>query len=125
MPARSRSSSTRPAQYSAYGNRCKSSNAALSIPLPRLPRGVLGSPQRSGASMTGRKMTALAAAGCLAALALPRAADAQQSGGVLKFYHRDSPASMSILEEATISSVAPMMGVFNNLNLFNQQEKQN
>src|SRR5690242_15783557 len=32
---------------------------------------------------------------------------------------------MSILEEATISTVAPMMRVFNNLILFNQHEKQN
>src|SRR5690349_11922269 len=40
---------------------------------------------------------------------------AQKQGGVLKIYHRDSPASMSILEEATISTVLPMMGVFNNL----------
>ena len=29
-------------------------------------------------------------------------AAAQQSGGTLKFFHRDSPASMSIHEEATI-----------------------
>jgi len=29
-------------------------------------------------------------------------AAAQQTGGVLKFFHRDSPASMSIHEEATI-----------------------
>jgi peptide/nickel transport system substrate-binding protein len=50
---------------------------------------------------------------------------AQKSGGVLKFFHRDSPASMSIHEEATISTVAPMMGVFNNLVLFKQNEKQN
>src|SRR5215813_13800590 len=52
-------------------------------------------------------------------------ATAQQSGGILKFFHRDSPASMSIHEEATISTVAPMMGVFNNLVLFKQDEKQN
>src|SRR5690348_18082066 len=50
---------------------------------------------------------------------------AQKTGGVLKFYHRDSPASGSIHEEATISAVAPFMGVFNNLVLFNQHEKQN
>jgi peptide/nickel transport system substrate-binding protein len=50
---------------------------------------------------------------------------AQKSGGVLKFFHRDSPASMSIHEEATISVVAPTMAVFNNLILFNQHEKQN
>ena len=52
-------------------------------------------------------------------------ATAQQTGGTLKFFHRDSPASMSIHEEATISTVAPMMGVFNNLVLFKQDEKQN
>src|SRR2546429_3378597 len=50
---------------------------------------------------------------------------AQKSGGVLKLFHRDSPASMSIHEEATISTVAPMMGVLNNLVLFKQNEKQN
>jgi peptide/nickel transport system substrate-binding protein len=42
-----------------------------------------------------------------------------------QFYHRDSPASASIHEEATISSVAPFMGVFNNLVIFKQDEKQN
>ena len=29
---------------------------------------------------------------------------AQKTGGILKFFHRDSPASMSIHEEATIST---------------------
>src|SRR5947207_13201181 len=52
-------------------------------------------------------------------------AAAQKSGGTLKFFHRDSPASMSILEEATISTVAPMMSVFNNPILFNKHEKHN
>ena len=61
-----------------------------------------------------------------AVLGLPmEPATAQQTGGILKFFHRDSPASMSIHEEATISTVAPMMGVFNNLVLFKQDEKQN
>jgi peptide/nickel transport system substrate-binding protein len=50
---------------------------------------------------------------------------AQKTGGVLKFFHRDSPASVSIHEEATISTVAPAMGMFNNLVLFKQHEKQN
>jgi peptide/nickel transport system substrate-binding protein len=58
-------------------------------------------------------------------LAMPGGALAQKSGGVLKIFHRDSPASMSIHEEATISTVGPMMAVFNNLVLFNQHEKQN
>src|SRR6266705_6299293 len=74
--------------------------------------------------MNWRRVTALAAAGCLAVAMAPSAL-AQKSGGVLKFFHRDSPASMSILEEATISTVGPMMAVFNNLVLFNQHEKQN
>ncbi len=50
---------------------------------------------------------------------------AQKQGGILKVYHRDSPASMSILEEATISTVLPMMGVFNNLVVYDQNVKQN
>src|SRR5229473_1855555 len=59
------------------------------------------------------------------ALGLPMGpAAAQQTGGILKFFHRDSPASMSIHEEATISTVGPIMGVFNNLVLFNQHERQ-
>ena len=43
----------------------------------------------------------------------------------LKIYHRDSPASMSILEEATNSTEIPMMGVFNNLVLYKQDVAQN
>ena len=50
---------------------------------------------------------------------------AQKSGGVLRVFHRDSPASASIHEEATISAVAPFSAVFNNLVLFKQDEKQN
>ena len=46
---------------------------------------------------------------------------AQKAGGVLKMRHFDSPASMSILEEATRATVQPMMGVFNNLVLYDQQ----
>ena len=43
----------------------------------------------------------------------------------MRIYHRDSPANMSIHEEGTISVVAPMMPIFNNLVVFNQHEKQN
>ncbi|MBV8407787.1 MAG: ABC transporter substrate-binding protein [Alphaproteobacteria bacterium] len=50
---------------------------------------------------------------------------AQKSGGILRVYHRDSPASMSIHEEATNSVSIPMMAVFNNLVLFDQHEAQN
>ena len=50
---------------------------------------------------------------------------AQQSGGVLRIYHRDSPASMSIHEEGTNSVAIPMMAVFNNLVLYDQHVAQN
>ncbi len=52
-------------------------------------------------------------------------AAAQKAGGVLKVYNRDSPASMSILEEATLSTVLSMMGVFNNLVVYDQHVAQN
>jgi peptide/nickel transport system substrate-binding protein len=45
---------------------------------------------------------------------------AQKSGGVLRLSHFDSPASMSILEEATRATEQPMMGVFNNLVMYDQ-----
>jgi peptide/nickel transport system substrate-binding protein len=47
-------------------------------------------------------------------------APVQKAGGILKLWHFDSPASMSILEEATRATVQPMMGVFNNLVLYDQ-----
>ena len=52
-------------------------------------------------------------------------ASAQKQGGILRITHRDSPASMSIHEEGTISVVLPMMGVFNNLVMFDPKKKQN
>jgi peptide/nickel transport system substrate-binding protein len=61
----------------------------------------------------------------LAAGLPPQNASAQQRGGVLRITHRDSPSSMSIHEEGTISVVLPMMGVFNNLVLFDQHARQN
>jgi peptide/nickel transport system substrate-binding protein len=50
---------------------------------------------------------------------------AQKPGGTLRIYHRDSPSNMSIYEDGTISIVAPMMGVFNNLVVFDPNQKQN
>ena len=52
-------------------------------------------------------------------------AHAQKQGGILRVYHRDSPASMSIHEEGTISAVMPVMGVFNNLVMYDQHVPQN
>jgi peptide/nickel transport system substrate-binding protein len=67
----------------------------------------------------------VAAALLLSGLGTVNPALAQKQGGTLKIYHRDSPASMSILEEATISTTMPMMGVFNNLLLYDQHIPQN
>ena len=67
----------------------------------------------------------LAAAGALAGiLSVAAPAAAQKSGGVLKVYFFDSPASMSIHEEATIAAQGPMMGVFNNLVIYKQDVPQ-
>src|SRR5215470_17234366 len=64
------------------------------------------------------KILAAAALALTTTAATP--AFAQKAGGVLKLSHFDSPASMSILEEATRATVQPMMGVFNNLVLYDQ-----
>src|SRR6202162_6294904 len=49
----------------------------------------------------------------------------QKQGGMLRIYQYDSPASMSIHEEAFNSAQNPMMAVFNNLVLFEQNVPQN
>src|SRR5215813_11802677 len=73
---------------------------------------------------TGCRALAILSALLVASLAAGTAL-AQKSGGILKVHHQDSPASMSILEEATYSTVVPMMGVFNNLVMYKQDEPQN
>jgi peptide/nickel transport system substrate-binding protein len=49
----------------------------------------------------------------------------QEQGGIMQMLDFASPASMSIHEESTISAGIPMMGVFNNLVLFDQHVAQN
>ena len=56
----------------------------------------------------------------LAATVPAAPAFAEKAGGTLKIYFFDSPASMSIHEEATIAGQGPMMGVFNNLVMYDQ-----
>jgi peptide/nickel transport system substrate-binding protein len=85
-------------------------------------RGDMPLRRRLAARAAGWGACALAAL-CLGWAATP--ALAQKSGGTLRLFHRDSPASGSIHEEATISAVAPFSAVFNNLIRFNQHEKQN
>src|SRR5215469_12238895 len=75
--------------------------------------------------MAGNHRSRVAAAGLLIALAAAPAALAQKQGGILREYMIDSPASMSIHEEATVYAQRPMMAVFNNLVLFDQHVKQN
>ena len=70
-----------------------------------------------------RRLSALT--GLLLGLLFTTTALAQKQGGILRVFHRDSPASMSILEEGSISVIMPMMGVFNNLVLFDQHVPQN
>src|SRR5215472_10456667 len=70
---------------------------------------------RARAVAAGLLGVALAATPCFA----------QKSGGVFKVFHWDSPASMSILEEATYSTVVPIMGVMNNLVMYKQDIPQN
>jgi peptide/nickel transport system substrate-binding protein len=73
-----------------------------------------------------RNRRASGAAGpLLIALLATAPASAQKAGGILKMYTVDSPASMSILEEATVFAERPMMGVFNNLVIYDQHVKQN
>src|SRR2546429_9967446 len=68
----------------------------------------------------------LAAAGSLSlALLFTDAAFAQKTGGILKISHFDSPASMSLLEESTAAALRPVMGVFNNLIVYDQHVAQN
>src|SRR5436309_6549547 len=73
-----------------------------------------------------RKHGVLTAVGAVLVTAvIANAAIAQKPGGVLKSYSIDSPASMSIHEEVTIYAVRPVMGVFNNLVMYDQHVKQN
>ena len=65
------------------------------------------------------------AGGLLASLYVCETALAQKQGGILRMPSGDSPASMSIHEESTIAVLGPMMGVFNNLVMFDQHVKQN
>src|ERR1700758_5786640 len=64
------------------------------------------------------------ASAVLTAISVSGMASAQKQGGILKMSTPDSPASMSIHEEATVFAQGPMMGVFNNLVIFDQHNPQ-
>ncbi len=73
-----------------------------------------------------REVRWLAAAVALPAILLGAdAAFAQKKGGILKVYHRGTPPSGSIHEEATNSTLSPYMPVFNNLIMYDQHKPTN
>jgi peptide/nickel transport system substrate-binding protein len=72
-----------------------------------------------------RDLRMLAAAVLLLAVSTGEPACAQKQGGIVKMSHFDSPASMSMHEEATAAANRPMMGVFNNLVMYKQDVPQN
>src|SRR3954449_12522291 len=72
-----------------------------------------------------RSVQALAAAVVSLLVISGLAQAAEKQGGIFRIYHRDSPGSASIHEEATYSTNVPFMPVFNNLVLYKQDVAQN
>ncbi len=66
----------------------------------------------------------LAAIAAVTALAGAQAGEPKH-GGILRFYHRETPPSLSIHEEATFSVNAPAMAIYNNLIEYDQHKPQN
>ena len=75
--------------------------------------------------MTLKLRVSVAASVVLIAISAGGTAFAQKQGGILQMPGFASPASMSIHEESTIAAGIPLMGVFNNLVLFDQHVPQN
>ena len=72
-----------------------------------------------------RHLAAFAIAAQLLVAVAAESASAQKQGGILKIGQFDSPASMSIHEESSNTAEGPMMGVFNNLVIYDQHVAQN
>ena len=71
------------------------------------------------------KLTALTAVTlAVAAFTIAQAAEPKH-GGILKIYHRETPPSLSIHEEATFTVNVPAMPLFNNLVVYDQHKPQN
>src|SRR4029077_18388203 len=73
-----------------------------------------------------RSVAALVAMAALSVLTISTAtlAGGPKQGGILRMYHRDSPANASIHEGATYSVNIPFMPVFNNLVIYRQDVPQ-
>jgi peptide/nickel transport system substrate-binding protein len=71
-------------------------------------------------------LRALAAANAaIIGMLAPEPAFGQKSGGILTVHQFDSPPSLSIHEEVTYATDVPMMGIFNNLVMYKQDEPKN
>ncbi len=75
--------------------------------------------------MNRKKIAVVAAIAPLALMLGAEMAMAQKAGGILKAYHRGTPPSGSIHEEATNSTLTPYMGVMNNLIMYDQGKATN
>jgi peptide/nickel transport system substrate-binding protein len=70
------------------------------------------------------KFAALAAA-LIATLSIATTQAAEpKHGGIFHIYHRETPPSLSIHEEATFSVNAPAMAIYNNLIIYDQHKEQ-
>jgi peptide/nickel transport system substrate-binding protein len=87
---------------------------------------VFSAPDISNVEGHVKRMQSVLLAGLAMALAAAPigSASAQKPGGILKIFFFDSPATMSIHEESTIAGQGPMMGVFNNLVMYDQSVPQ-
>src|ERR1700751_2623277 len=74
--------------------------------------------------MTREPRGCLTVGALIATLLVGEPAFAQKQGGILRMYSPDSPASMSIHEEATVFPEGPMVGVFNNPGIYEQHAPQ-
>lgn len=72
-----------------------------------------------------RLAIALLVAPMVAMIGLGGAAQAQKTGGTLRMLLPDTPPSPSLLEEITVSVAVPLMGVFNNLVIYDQSVARN
>ena len=70
-----------------------------------------------------RMLTTLGA--LLVAISASEAGFAQKPGGVLRVHALDSPPSLSMHEEVDANPARAVMGIFNNLVMFDQHAKQN
>src|SRR6185437_12392105 len=82
-------------------------------------------PGKRMARRASKPAVGIAAAAILLCFVTAAPAAGQKQGGILREYQIDSPASMSIHEEATVLAERTVMPVFSNLVLFDQHIAQN